>query len=116
MRRFLFAACLLAGAAAAQPADTWRATTAEEQRIDAAAFEGLDRDIGERLTDVQSVVVVLRGRVAYEYHRDGRPQALRDTHRSPRARWPHWSARRSSRGRSRRWTSRCWNWCRSGGG
>jgi CubicO group peptidase (beta-lactamase class C family) len=79
MRRFLFAACLLAGAAAAQTADTWRATTPEEQRIDAAAFEGLDRDIGERLTDVQSVVVVLRGRLAYEYHRDGDPQALRDT-------------------------------------
>jgi len=80
MRSFLLVACLLAGAAvAAQPTGAWRASTAEEQRLDAIAFEGFDQDIGRRLTDIQSVVVVSRGRIAYEYHRDDNPQALRDT-------------------------------------
>lgn len=80
MRPFVLAFCLLAGAAAAaQPVATWRASTPEEQRLDAAAFEGFDRGIGENLTDVQSVVVVLQGRIAYQFYRDGNPEALRDT-------------------------------------
>lgn len=75
-----FAASLLAGAAdAAQPAAAWRPSTAEEQHLDAAAFEEFDQAIGEGLADVQSVVVVLQGRTAYQYHRDGDPDALRDT-------------------------------------
>jgi CubicO group peptidase (beta-lactamase class C family) len=80
MRPLVFACCLLiSAAAAAQPAVPWRASTPEEQRLDAVAFADFDRGIGERLTDVQSVVVVLHGRVAYEYHRDGNPEALRGT-------------------------------------
>ena len=47
--------------------------------LDAAAFEGLDQAIGERLTDIQSVAVLLQGRLAYQFYRDGNPQALRDT-------------------------------------
>ncbi len=66
-------------AEAAQPSAPWRASTAEEQKLDATAFEGFDQGIGERLPDIQSVVVVLRGRIAYQYHRDGNPEALRDT-------------------------------------
>lgn len=80
MRPFVLAFCLLAGAAgAAQPVAPWRASTPEEQRLDAAAFEGFDQAISERLTDIQSVAVVLKGRTAYQYHRDGNPEALRDT-------------------------------------
>lgn len=80
MRPLILALCLLAGAAgAAQPVAPWRASTPEEQRLDAAAFEGFDQGIGDRLTDIQSVVVVLEGRTAYQYHRDGNPEALRDT-------------------------------------
>jgi len=80
MRSFLLALCLLVGAAAAaQTPGPWRASTAEEQRLDAAAFAGVDQAVGERLSDIRSVVVVLQGRTAYEYHRDGNPEALRDT-------------------------------------
>ena len=80
MRAFALALCLLAGAAdAAQTVAPWRDSTAEEQRLDAAAFEGVDEYIGRRSTDIQSVVVVLQGRTAYRYYRDGDPEALRDT-------------------------------------
>ena len=79
MRAFAFALCLLASAAGtAQAVAPWRASTAEEQRLDAAAFEGFDEGIGGRLTDIQSVVVVLQGRTAYQYYRDGNPEALRE--------------------------------------
>lgn len=80
MRRLFLLACLLIGTAAhaAGSACTWRAATPDEQALDAAAFAGLDEGIGERLTDVQSVVVVLQGRIAYQYHRDGNAEALRD--------------------------------------
>lgn len=45
--------------AAAEAACPWRAaSTPDEQRLDAQAFEGLDRLIGERAADVQSVVAV----------------------------------------------------------
>lgn len=49
-----------------------------EQALDAAAFDGMDQAIGERLPDVQSAVVVLKGRVAYAYYRDGNPDTLHD--------------------------------------
>lgn len=79
MRAFLLSICLLAGTVgSAQPAASWRASTIEEQRLDAIAFEGFDEGIGDRLPDIQSVVVVLRGRTAYQFHRDGNPEALRD--------------------------------------
>ena len=80
MRSLAFAFWLLVStAAAAQTAVPWRLlSTPEEQRLDAAAFVDFDRGIAERLADVQSVVVVLSGRVAYQYHRDGNPEALRD--------------------------------------
>jgi CubicO group peptidase (beta-lactamase class C family) len=80
MRLLAFACWLLVStAAAAQTAVPWcPLSTPEEQRLDAAAFVDFDRGIAERLADIQSVVVVLSGRVAYQYHRDGNPEALRD--------------------------------------
>lgn len=80
MRLLVVVFCMfLNAAAAAQPVGQWRASTPQEQRLDAAAFDGFDQGIGERLTDIQSVVVVLQGRTVYQYHRDGSPEALRDT-------------------------------------
>ena len=78
MRRLALAWCLLAGAANAQPMAAPQPPTTDEQRLDAAAFEGVDQAIAERLADVQSVVVLLKGRTAYQYHRDGNPEALHD--------------------------------------
>jgi CubicO group peptidase (beta-lactamase class C family) len=77
-------ACLSTGAVQAQhtqPLNTsWRETsTPAEQALDTAAFQGLDATLSAQLTDVQSAVVVLRGRVAYRYYRDGAPDKLRDT-------------------------------------
>lgn len=58
----------------------WRETpTPDEQALDAAAFGGLDATFAQQFADVQSAVIVLRGRVAYSFYRDGDPQALRDT-------------------------------------
>lgn len=85
MRSLVLLACLaVASLSHAATADTsaawtWREATAEEQALDAAAFAGFDTGIGERLGDVQSVVVVVQGRIAYQYHRDGNAEALRDT-------------------------------------
>jgi CubicO group peptidase (beta-lactamase class C family) len=79
VRALAFALCLLAGAAAAQPAPALRAATPQEQQLDANAFEGVDQGIRERLADIQDVVVLLQGRVAYQYHRDGNADTLRDT-------------------------------------
>ncbi|WP_298210905.1 serine hydrolase [Acidovorax sp.] len=65
----------------APPANmAWReASTPAEQALDAKAFQGLDAALATQLTDVQSAVVVLRGRVVYQFYRDGEPGALRDT-------------------------------------
>lgn len=80
MRIILLCLWTFAGASvAAQDMPAWRQSMAEEQRLDAVAFEGFDKDITENLNDVQSVVVVLRGRTVYEYYRDGNPDTLRDT-------------------------------------
>lgn len=80
VRLLFLALCLLASAAfAQQPSASLRPSTADEQRLDAAVFESFDDVIGNRLADIQSVVVLVQGRVAYQYHRDGRPEALRDT-------------------------------------
>ena len=66
--------------AQAQSPTEWRASSAAEQVLDAAAFNAVGATISEHLGDVQSVVVVLRGRVAFEYYRDGAPATLRDVH------------------------------------
>jgi len=55
-----------------------RAALPAEQALDAEAFRGMDQVIGERLADVQAVVVLLQGRVVYAYHRDGNPDTLHD--------------------------------------
>ncbi len=56
----------------------WLPSSADEQALDATAFQGMTDTIGERFTDVQSVVVALRGRIVYRYYRDGQPDTLRD--------------------------------------
>jgi len=62
----------------AQPVTEWRASSQAEQALDAAAFQGINQALAEEQTDVQSVVVVLRGRVVYEFYRDSAPATLRD--------------------------------------
>lgn len=79
MRKLLVWLCsLVAATALAQDLPAWRTSTPQEQRLDAAAFEGFDEAITSALGDVQSVVVVLQGRRVYEYYRDGNPDTLRD--------------------------------------
>jgi len=56
----------------------WRTPTPQEQALDAAAFQGIEQVVAESLPDVQSIFVALRGRVAFQYYRDGTPNALRD--------------------------------------
>lgn len=80
MRRFIVWLCsMVASTAFAQALPAWRTSTPEEQRLDAVAFENIDKTIEQELGDVQSLVVVLQGRTVYEYYRDGDPNALRDT-------------------------------------
>lgn len=55
-----------------------REGTPEEKAADAQAFAAVAEALAQRFTDVQSVVVVRRGRVAYEFYRDGQPERLRD--------------------------------------
>ena len=64
----------------AQSPAEWRGSSPAEQVLDAAAFKGVSETIAEHLGDVQSVVVVLRGRTVFEFYRDGAPAALRDVH------------------------------------
>lgn len=83
-RDFLRAASLLGSLGvlpplAAQSVPSWRDATPDEARLDAIAFDGFDAGIASGFGDVQSLVVVLQGRTAYQYHRDGNPDALRDT-------------------------------------
>ena len=85
MRRLLawFLSSSMVAAAAAAPAgemQAWRASTPEEQRLDLAAFERIGQGMSaSEWGDVQSLVVVLRGRTVYEYYRDGDRDALRNT-------------------------------------
>jgi len=76
-----FGTGLLLALAAATVQAEWRTgpPTEQEQALDAAAFQGIDAVLAGQLTDVQSAVVVLRGRVVYAYYRDGNPDALRPT-------------------------------------
>ena len=80
MKRCFLAACLclLAGLASAQAGAKWRAGTTEEQALDAAAFGSMAVLITEQFADVQSVVVAQKGRVAFEFYRDGAPDKLRE--------------------------------------
>lgn len=80
MKRRYVAACLwlLAGLAPAHAGMQWRAGSPEEQALDAAAFGSLAALITEQFADVQSVVVALKGRVAFEFYRDGAPDKLRE--------------------------------------
>lgn len=55
-----------------------RAAAAEERAADAAAFAGVDDLLARRWTDVESLSVVLQGRTACEFYRDGAPQRLRN--------------------------------------
>lgn len=70
---------MVAATAFAQALPPWRTSTPQEQRLDAAAFEDIDKGIEQDLGDVQSLVVVLEGRTVHEYYRDRDPNALRDT-------------------------------------
>lgn len=80
MRRFIVWLCsMVASTAFAQALPSWRTSTPEEQRLDAAVFENIDKSIEQELGDVQSLVVVLQGRTVHQYYRDGDPNALRDT-------------------------------------
>ena len=78
------AACLFLGAMAA-PAQAQsapaavRAPQVTEQALDAVSFQGLDAVLAAQLTDVQSAVVMLGGRVVYSFYRDGNPGRLHDT-------------------------------------
>ncbi|WP_162585882.1 serine hydrolase domain-containing protein [Variovorax sp. RA8] len=56
----------------------WRSSTPQEQALDAAAFQGVASAIGEEFPDVQSAAVALRGRLVFQYHRDGNPEVLRN--------------------------------------
>jgi CubicO group peptidase (beta-lactamase class C family) len=80
MKQFFCAAgvCLLLVMAPAWAETTWRASSPEQRSLDAAAFDGIDQAITENLTDVQSVAVVIKGRLVHEYYRDGAPDKLRD--------------------------------------
>lgn len=80
MRSFTVWLCsMVAATAFAQALPPWRASSPEEQRLDAAAFENIDKGIEQELGDVQSLVVVLNGRTVHEYYRDRNPNALRNT-------------------------------------
>lgn len=55
----------------------WRTSSAQEQALDAAAFQGIAQGIGDDFPDVQSVVVALHGRLVFQYYRDGNAESLR---------------------------------------
>lgn len=80
MKRYFLAACLcvLAPLASAQAGAEWRASSLDDQALDAAAFGALPALIAEQFADVQSVVVAHKGRVAFEFYRDGAPDKLRE--------------------------------------
>lgn len=74
---------MLGGAAGSQGqlqpiSSEWHASTPAQKSLDAAAFQEVDGIIRREATDVQSVVVVQRGRVLYEFYRDGSPDTLRE--------------------------------------
>lgn len=86
MRRSWFPCLTLAltllslGGAYAQARLDWRASTPAEQALDATAFAGIGDTIAKDMADVQSAVVVLRGRVVFSFYRDGNPDTLHKVH------------------------------------
>ena len=76
-RRNRLAALVLASFSLAAGAQ-WRTPTPQDKTADSAAFEGIAQVIGENFSDVQSVVVAVKGHMAFQYDRDGDPGALRD--------------------------------------
>jgi CubicO group peptidase (beta-lactamase class C family) len=64
--------------AASHAAAQWRPSTPAEQALDAAAFQSVAESIAGGLPDVQGAVVALRGRVVYEFYRDGSADTLRE--------------------------------------
>lgn len=75
---WLCAFSLVVALAPVQASAQLRTPTPAEKTLDTAAFQGLDAALTETLSDVQSAVVVLRGRVMYEFYRDGSPDTLRE--------------------------------------
>jgi CubicO group peptidase (beta-lactamase class C family) len=51
---------------------------AARAQVAPAAFAHAEQALQERLTDVESVAVLLRGRAVYEFYRDAAPDKLRD--------------------------------------
>ena len=59
------------------PSQDWPTASPTEQALDEKAFAGLPQRIDSDLTDIRSVVVVRRGRIAFEYYRSGQtPESL----------------------------------------
>lgn len=56
----------------------FRQSSPAEKDGDAAAFAEAQQSLEQRLTDIESVIVVGRGRVLYAFHRDGAPDRLRN--------------------------------------
>lgn len=71
-------AALLLAVTAGPALAQWLASSPQEQALDEAAFSGIRRSLETGLDDVQSLFVASGGRVLFEYHRDGQPDALRD--------------------------------------
>jgi CubicO group peptidase (beta-lactamase class C family) len=55
-----------------------RDATPREQSEDAAAFAAIQAGLAGRWTDVESIAVVVQGRVVFEFYRDGAPDRLRN--------------------------------------
>ncbi|ROZ78888.1 serine hydrolase [Ramlibacter sp. WS9] len=72
------ALCIVLALATSHAAAQWRTSTPAEQALDTAAFQGVAESIVGELPDVQSAVVALRGRVVFEYYRDGSVDTLRE--------------------------------------
>lgn len=82
MKQVKFAAiafCLVVAGAQVPVRAQLQAPAPAARALDQVAFQGVERALAERLTDIQSAVVLLRGRVVFEFYRDGLPDKLRDT-------------------------------------
>ncbi|MDA7416897.1 serine hydrolase [Xenophilus arseniciresistens] len=71
-------AALLLAVTAGPTLAQWLASSPQEQALDEIAFSDIRRSLETGLDDVQSLFVASGGRVLFEYHRDGQPDALRD--------------------------------------